>query len=159
MIKFDHNGLLLAEYQGRLFEKSTELNYSSAIFIRRFLHSDLLKKMDANDPSLLTLDVNDGIASIQDQFGDSDYGEKKFASSAMFWMGYVYRYISYTRDVRTKFAMDLFPYKQLNDVYYTFHTQDMEWCVRSLLEMNNLNEEIFDKNLRLKKIIAESQKC
>ena len=54
--------------------------------------------------------------------------------------------------------MDLFPYKQLNDVYYTFHTQDMEWCVRSLLEMNNLDEEIFDKNLRLKKIIAESQK-
>ena len=43
MRKFDHNGLLIAEYQGKLFEKSTGLNCSSGIFIRRFLHSDLLK--------------------------------------------------------------------------------------------------------------------
>ena len=50
MKKFDHNGLLLAEYQGKLFEKSSELNCSTAIYIRRFLHSDLLKKLDKNDP-------------------------------------------------------------------------------------------------------------
>ena len=49
------------------------------------------------------------------------------------------------------FVMKLFPYKQLNDVY----TQDPEWCVQSLLEMNNLSENIFDNNLRLKKVIKE----
>ncbi len=51
--------------------------------------------------------------------------------------------------------MKLFPYKQLNDVYYSFHTQDPEWCVKSLLEINNLNEGVFDNNLRLKKIMTE----
>jgi len=51
--------------------------------------------------------------------------------------------------------MKLFPYNQLNDVYYSFHTQDPEWCVQSLLEMNNLSEEIFDNNLRLKKVMEE----
>jgi hypothetical protein len=51
--------------------------------------------------------------------------------------------------------MKLFPYKQLNDVYYSFHTQDPEWCVQSLLEMNDLSEEVFDNNLRLKKVIEE----
>ena len=56
----------------------------------------------------------------------------------------MYRYLSYTRDVSTMFVMKLFPYKQLNDVYYSFHTQDPEWCVQSLLEMNNLSEEVFD---------------
>ena len=50
--------------------------------------------------------------------------------------------------------MKLFPYKQLNDVYYSFHTQDPEWCVRSLLEMNGLTEDVFDKNLRLKALIS-----
>ena len=49
MRKFDHNGLLLAEYQGKLFEKSTELNCSTGIFMRRFLHSHLLKKLDTNN--------------------------------------------------------------------------------------------------------------
>ena len=154
MKEFDHDGLLLAEYQGKLFERSTELGYSSAIFLRRFLHSDLLKKLDKNDVASLTLDVTEGILSIQNQFGESEYGKTKFSKSAMFWMGYMYRYISYTREVTTKFAMTLFPYKQLNDVYYTFHTQDPEWCIKSLLDMSGKNEDFFDNNLRLKAIIA-----
>ena len=155
MKEFDHTGLLLAEYQGKLFEKSTDLSCSSAVFIRRFLHSDFVKKMDLNGTTSLTLDVNEGIDSIQNQFGDSDYGKIKYSKNAMFWIGYMYRYISYTREVATGFVMKLFPYKQLNDVYYSFHTQDPEWCVNSLLEMNNLSEEVFDNNLRLKRIMVE----
>lgn len=64
MKTFDHNGLLLAEYQGKLFEKSTELRCSTPVFLRRFLHSDLLKKMDTNDVTSLSLDANEGIESI-----------------------------------------------------------------------------------------------
>lgn len=156
MKEFDHDGLLLAEYQGKLFEKSADLNCSTAVFIRRFLHSEFVKKLDKNDLSALSLDVKEGIDSIQSQFGDSDYGKTKYSKSALFWIGYMYRYISYTREVTTKFVMKLFPYKQLNDVYYSFHTQDPEWCVQSLLEMNDQSEEIFDNNKRLKKVISES---
>lgn len=154
MIDFDHNGLLLAEYQGKLFEGSTGLSCSSAVFLRRFLHSDLVKKLDKNEAATLTLDVNEGLQSIEDQFGESDYGKIKYSASAMFWIGYMYRYISYTRGVTTRFVMKLFPYKQLNDVYYSFHTQDPEWCVQSLLEMNGKSEDVFDNNLRLKAVIA-----
>ena len=155
MRNFDHNGLLLAEYQGKLFEKSNELNCSTGVYIRRFLHSDLLKKLDTNNSSYLSLDVSDGINSILEQFGNSDYGKVKYSKSALFWMGYMYRYISYTREQSTKFIMKLFNYKQMNDVYYSFHTQDPEWCIQSLLEINNLTENIFDINLRLKQIIKE----
>lgn len=155
MRNFDHNGLLLAEYQGKLFEKSNELNCSTGVFIRRFLHSDLLKKLDTNNSSYLSLDVSEGINSILEQFGNSDYGKVKYSKSALFWMGYMYRYISYTREQSTKFIMKLFNYKQMNDVYYSFHTQDPEWCIQSLLEINNLTENIFDNNLRLKQIIKE----
>ena len=157
MREFDHNGLLLAEFQGKLFEKSSELNCSSAIFIRRFLHSELLKKLDTNNPSFLSLDANEGIKSISEQFGESDYGKTKFSPAALFWIGYMYRYISYTRDVSTKFTMELFPYRQMNEVYFTFHTQDPEWCVQSLLEINCLHEEIFDNNFRLKEVMREKQ--
>ena len=156
MKEFDHNGLLLAEYQGKLFEKSTELECSTAVFLRRFLHSDYLKQMDMNDSASLALDVYEGINSIQNQFGESDYGKIKYSKSAMFWIGYMYRYLSYTREVTTKFVVDLFPYKQLNEVYYTFHTQDPEWCIRSLLDINHIDEEIFDGNLRLKRTIKEN---
>ncbi len=153
MKEFDHNGLLLAEYQGKLFEKSSELNCSSPIFIRRFIHSNLLEKLD--NQVYLSLDVNEGIEDILEQFGDSSYGKEKYTRSSLFWIGYIYRYISYTREQSTKFVMKLFNYKQMNDVYYSFHTQDPEWCISSLLDLNNLNENIFDNNKRLKEIIRE----
>lgn len=152
---FDHNGLLLAEYQGKLFEESIKLNCSTGIFMRRFLHSNLLKKLDTNHTSSLSLDVTEGRNSILEQFGDSDYGKVKYSKNSLFWIGYMYRYISYTREQSTKFIMKIFNYKQMNDVYYSFHTQDPEWCVKSLLEINHLNENIFDNNFRLKQIIKQ----
>lgn len=153
MREFDHNGLLLAEFQGKLFERSGELDCSTGVFIRRFLHSELLKKLDTNDPSAVSLDVNDGINDILGQFGESDYGKNKFSGSALFWIGYMYRYISYTREESTKFIMKLFDYRQMNDLYLSFHTQDPEWCIQSLLEINDLSEVVFDKNRRLREIM------
>jgi hypothetical protein len=79
MKEFDHTGLLLAEYQGKLFEKSTDLSCSSAVFIRRFLYSDFVKKMDLNDTTSLTLDVNEGMDSIQSFWIDNIiFGELVF---------------------------------------------------------------------------------
>lgn len=153
--EFDHNGLLLAEYQGKIFEKSLELNCSSAIFIRRFLHSNLLEELDKNLSVLLSLDPDEAIQSLLEQYGDSNYGKVKYSRESLFWMGYMYRYISYTREERTPFVMKTFTHKQMNDVYYVFHTQDPEWVIRSLLEMNHLNENYFDKNYRLKQIMLE----
>ena len=155
MREFDHNGLLLAEYQGKLFEKSGELNCSTGVFIRRFLHSDLLKKLDTNDPAAVSLDVNEGINDILGQFGETDYGKKKFSRSALFWMGYIYRYIAYTREESTKYIIKMFDYRQINDLFLPYHTQDPEWCVQNLLEINDLSEDVFDKNERLKRIMKE----
>ena len=157
MREFDHNGLLLAEYQGKLFERSFDLQCSTGIFMRRFFHSNLLKKLDLNNPVALSLDINEGIDSIIEQFGDSNYGKVKYSKSSLFWIGYMYRYISYTREHSTKFVMKAFSYSQMNNVYYTYHTQDPEWCVRNLLEINNLPEKYFDKNYRLKEIIRNKK--
>ncbi|WP_337409487.1 hypothetical protein, partial [Holdemanella sp.] len=101
---------------------------------------------------------NEGINSILEQFGDSNYGKLKYSKNSLFWIGYMYRYISYTREQSTKFIMKIFNYKQMNDVYYSFHTQDPEWCIKDLLEINGLSEKIFDNNYRLKQIIKEKDK-
>lgn len=153
MKEFDHNGLMLAEYQGKLFEKSAELDCSSSIFIRRFLHSELLNDLD-NSKSI-SFDINEGIKSILEQFGDSSYGKEKYSKAALFWIGYMYRYIAYTREQETGYIMKIFNHKQMNNVYYSYHTQDPEWCIKSLLNLNGMPEYTFDKNSRLKSIIKE----
>ena len=151
MREFDLNGLRLAEYQAQLFEYSTEhLECSSAVFLRRFLHSDLLKILDLNESSRLSLDVKEGIEKIEEQYGPSKYGKIKFSKESLFWMGYFYRYLSYTRNIETPILFKIFDYNKINELYYTYHTQSMEWCVESILELYNLNENVFDKNWRLK---------
>lgn len=158
MREFDVNGIRLAEYQAKLFESSVkELGCSSKIFIRRFLHSDLLKSLDKNESSILSLNIQDGLEDIKKQFGDSNYGKVKFSSESMFWMGYLYRYISYTRNIDTQLLFKLFDYNKINELYFVFHTQSMEWCVESLLEIFNLNKNVFDKNWRLKEVIKEKE--
>jgi len=158
MRKFDLNGIRLAEYQGKLFEYST-INFagSSSIFIRRFLHSNLLKILDQNESALLSTDIHDGLLNIDEQFGKTDYGVKKYSKSTMFWLGYLYRYISYTRQIDTRLLFKIFDYHKIADLYYTYHTQDLEWCIANLLELYDLDENIFDPNWRLKQIMTKKK--
>ena len=86
-----------------------------------------------------------------------DYGKEKYSGSTLFWIGFMYRYISYTREIPTRFIAKLFHHRQMNDVYYSFHTQDPEWCIRSLLEINLLSDHIFDNNYKLKETIREKK--
>ncbi len=155
MRKFDTNGLLLAEYQGKIFEKSYDLECSTPIFMRRFFHSKLLDSLEENSCAFVSLDVNEAMDSILEQFGPSKYGKEKYSKSALFWIGYLYRYIAYTREEETRFIAKIFDYKLLNNVYYSYHTQSLEWCISSLLDIKNLDEDIFDKNKRLKKAILK----
>ncbi len=155
MIEFDQNGFLLAEYQAKIFEKSFDLECSSPIFLRRFMHSKLAAKMDEENSALFSLDPIEGIKLINEEYGETKYGESKISKDALFWMGYIYRYISYTRDESTLFVMNTFDYKLMNDVYFSFHTQSPEWIIRSLLEIKKLDADYLDKNERLKKIMRE----
>ncbi len=151
MRTLDHKGFLLCEYQAKLFEKSADLKCSSPVFLRRFLHSDHRRLLDENRPEALTLVPADGIDEILEQYdGDIAYGKNKFSRNTLFWMGYMYRYICYTREQDSPLIMHLFSYTLLNDVYYAYHTQDPEWVIASLLDCVGLDENIFDNNYRLR---------
>ena len=107
---------------------------------------------------MISVSPDEALDEIEIKFGKSDYGKEKYSSAALFWMGYLYRYISYTRDINTHLLFKTFNSEQLNSLYYTYHTQDPEWCVRNLLELNGLSEEYFDKNWRLKQIILKEER-
>lgn len=156
MREFDANGLRLAEFQAAVFEKSAaRFQCSSKIFMRRFLHSDLLSVLDGNESAKIFLTTDEALDEIEKQFGKSTYGKIKYSAESLFWMGYLYRYISYTRETETPFLFRIFSYEQMNGLYFTYHTQDNEWCVRNLLELNGLTENIFDKNWRLRKAMEK----
>lgn len=156
MREFDHNGRLLAKYQAKIFEKSIgECGCSSPIFLRRFKQSQVASKIDLSKSSLLTLEPVVALRLINEEFKENDYGQIKYQADEMFWMGYIYRYICYTRDCSTRFIFNLIPPNELKRMYYVYHTQSEEYVVRSILEIKNLDEDIFDKNKRVKSFLLK----
>lgn len=64
--------------QAELFEKSiSETECSSRIFIRRFMKSDLAKRMDKNGMLFESLDLLDALEEINEEYGESSYGKEK----------------------------------------------------------------------------------
>ncbi|MFA6675708.1 MAG: hypothetical protein WCS49_02410 [Bacilli bacterium] len=150
MRELDTNGLRLVEFQGKLFEESViRFECSTKVFLRRFFYSDLLVTLDKNDSSLISFSLEESFQSIEAQFGKSSYGKDKWNSNVLFWIGFIYRYIAFTRDVETKFIMKLFEPDMLKNLYYAYHTQNNEWVVENLLSLRNVDEKVFDKNYRL----------
>ncbi len=79
MKKIDSLGLRLCAYQAALFQMSKESEEcSSKIFIRRFMNSELAKRMDNVGFAFESLDVSDAIKEIEEQYGASSYGVNKF---------------------------------------------------------------------------------
>lgn len=158
MRKFDYNGLKLCKFQAEIFEKSVDLDCSTPIFMRRFMHSKFAERIDLNETAFIILDSDDGLYELSLEYGKSTYGKIKFPKSSMYWIGYMYRYISYTREESTEFIMKTFDYNTMNELYYSFHTQDPEWVVESLLELYKLDPNYLDKNYRLKKVMESYYK-
>ena len=159
MREFDSDGLLLATFQAKLFEESvTSTSYSTPVFLRRFKYSSATKELDNKNPSLLDLNRNIFFERIDEEFGESNYGEDKYDSNVMYWLGFIYRYICYTRECSTKFIFELIPPSEIKTHYYVYHTQSEEWVVNRILETRDLTEDIFDKNKRLKKRLKEQYK-
>ena len=158
MRNFDSLGLELAQFQGEIFEKSiSRYECSSLVFLRRFKNSNYASYLDSSRFNTL-IDVEYAFSEIDKQYGKSAYGNQKYSADALYWLGYIYRYISYTRNTNTRFLMKTFDYEKLFELYYVYHTQDLEWCVENILELYGYTEDIFNPNYRLKEVMRKNSK-
>ena len=149
--EFDIDGLLLAKYQGKIFEKSVDrFDCSSKIFLRRFYHSKLISILDEGEAGLVDLNADKALDSIEEEFGETHYGKEKYSKESLYWLGYLYRYISYTRRINSQLLMKTFPYEKIVNLYSTLKNVDIESCINYLLNNFNLDKDFFDPNYRFK---------
>ena len=97
MKKISKDGLLLCELQAETFEESIDkMDTSTEIFIRRFMKSKIAKQLD--DESILeqNIQAKDILDLINEEYGVSDYGSVKYNRNEIYWIGYLYRYFSFT---------------------------------------------------------------
>ena len=150
MIKLDRDGLWLCKIQGELFEKSiTNVSTSSSIFIRRFMNSEIAKVFDSKDFLDDTISINGIYKELDAQFGESKYGSTKFNSEVLFWIGYIYRYFSYTYGLSSKQVYKIIKPNELNEMYYVYHTFDCANAIARILEEKGISFENDQLNDRL----------
>lgn len=142
MRKIDTYGLKLCNFQAELFQKSLiEVECSSKIFIRRFMLSNLAKRMDKDGFLFDSTDIIDALDELEDQFGPSDYGTVKFSPEEIYWTGYIYRYWSYITGKSSKQIYRIVKPDELQKLYFPYHSLDPEQAIERIKESKGLNEE------------------
>lgn len=142
MKEMDNYGLKLCQFQAELFQKSiNETKCSSKIFIRRFMLSDIAKRMDKVGFLYSVTDTIDAFIEIETQFGASDYGTQKFEEEELYWIGYIYRYWSYIAGMSSKQLYRLVKPEELKKVYFPYHSFDPALAIERIKEAKQMTEE------------------
>ena len=139
MKKISKDGLLLCELQAKVFESSVDkTDTSSRVFIRRFMKSEIAKRMD--DESILgnNLQTQDILNLIEEEYGVSDYGSIKYTRNEMYWIGYVYRYFSATYDLSSIQVYKIVKAWELRGLFLPYHTLDPSQAIERILEAKGI---------------------
>lgn len=159
MKKLDLLGLKFCKYQAEIFEQSNRrFMCSSKLFIRRFFNSNFAFCLDLPKDKIFSFETEECFASIIDEYGDSTYGSEKFNDKVMYYLGYLTRYICYTREMTSSHLFSVIDVYDIARNYYTYHTQDEEWVIATLLEKQNLTENDLNEEEILKNLFRKLDK-
>ena len=139
MRKMDKDGLLLCDLQGNAFELSIQFtSTSSEIFMRRFMNSKVAKMIDNESILQMNVQPKDIIKRVEEEYKESKYG--------MYWIGYLYRYFSYTYELSSTQVYKIVKPKELRGLFLPYHTLSPEQAIERVLEAKgmilNLEDEI-----------------
>ena len=149
MKKIDRDGLLLCELQAKAFEISIDMtSTSSEIFIRRFMNSRIAKTIDNGAVLQTNMQSKDILNRIEEQYGTSEYGSVKYTRNEMYWIGYLYRYFSYTYALSSVQVYKIIKPKELRGLFLPYHTMDPAQAIERILEAKGI---LLDDEAELKR--------
>ena len=140
----DQVGLLLCDVQGKIFEQSvTSEECSSSIFIRRYMNSKFVSRMDNLTFINESMTVEEIFEELDIEYGKTSYGKIKFSVNEMYWIGYIYRYLSYVYQIDSKNAYKIIKGTELRHLFFAYHSLDPMNAIDRILEAKSL---VLDKD-------------
>lgn len=127
--------LALCDTQGKLFELSGELGYSSEVFVKGFMTSDVSKDMDKDFHHVQWAGKEYIMSRMKEEIPAciSDDGIV-FDNETLYWMGYIYRYWNIYTGESSKEIYKQAPAKTMQTVYLMYHTMSPEVAIDRLKE-------------------------
>ena len=139
MKKINKDGLLLCKIQARVFENSIDkMESSSEIFIRRFMNSEIVKGLDNGSVLESNIQANDILMLVDEEYWVTDYGSVKYTHNEMYWIGYIYRYFSFTYDLSSSQVYKIIKPKELRGLFLPYHTMDPSQAIERILEAKGM---------------------
>ena len=125
----------LCQLQARIFEASVD-HYacSSAVFIRRFMNSELALTFDDMSYLLMANTVSDVFTMLDEQYGTSSYGNLRYSQEVMYWIGDIYRCLCLKHSLSSRKVYRLFNSQQIARYYPAYHTYDIVQAAERMLE-------------------------
>lgn len=144
MKKIDKDGLLLCDLQSKAFELSvSKLNCSSEIFIRRFMNSQIAKEFDSCAILQSNIQATDVLDRLNEEYGESDYGSLKYTRNEIYWIGFIYRYYSYTYGRSSVQVYKTIKPKEMRGLFLPYHTMDPAQAIDRILEAKGLASDTY----------------
>ena len=136
----------LCQAQAKIFENSvSKTNYSSLIFIRRFMYSTIAKSMDKGVYLYQSDSITDALNTINEEFGESSYGKIKYSEDQMYWIGYIYRCISIKYNLSSKNVYKFFNGDKIIKYYNICHTFDIVDAAQRMMESINYDDSSIEE--------------
>lgn len=160
MKKIDEAGLTLCVLQAEVFADSlTVTQCSSLVFIRRFMNSEVAARMDRNGFLLEACDVTSIFNEVEAQYGPTSYGKERYGREELYWLGYLYRYWTYTYEKSSKQVYKQMKPKNLRKLYYPYHSLDPAQAIERILESSGSKEDDYtEKGVQILRRILEREK-
>ncbi len=159
MKKIDNDGLLLCEIQAKAFELSgSAQNTSSAVFIRRFMNSEVAKQLDNMSVLQSNMQASDILKLIDEEYGRSEYGSDKYSPNELYWIGYIYRYYAYTYEKSSRQVYKTVKPKELRGLFLPYHTMDPAQAIDRMLEAKGLVNDDYNEEKRKFEIFKRIRK-
>ena len=132
----------MCEIQGEFFALSAKrFSCSSALFISRFMYSELAKELDRVDDPYNFISPNNLISSMATLYhGLSKEHGTHMTEKVMRWIGYTYRAWSIIKHKESSWIYKRMKAERMWALYDAFHTFSPEYCVDQLEQIVNEND-------------------
>ena len=102
------------------------------------MQSIIAKSLDSGDILQTNIQPKDIFERIVEQYGESKYGSVKYSPNEMYWIGYMYRYFSYTYEKSSSQVYKIIKPKELRELFLPYHTLDPSQAIERILEAKGL---------------------
>lgn len=150
----DEKCFSLSQMQAGIFERAAKDQISSYFFIKVYMHSDEVNKLD--DESIFYTGLSRESIYLPILRKMKKTSGEAYPIEIMHWIGYFYRTACYLTGKRSKWMFNQISPSYLKDVYYTYHSLDITKAVQLVLDSKIQKEETDHE--RIMRILRETWK-